>query len=228
MFLFYGVLFCSCIYSFSLLTNTVIGGRFIFFLAFFLHLAVALYIQQNNFFSLRKIRDSLRTDALAVTVIFILLVPSGVYRAKEMRKHVVRFFDGPSLIHNYRPPAEPYFFLSKYLCNQDVVLVNGHEGWVIPAITGARVVDPLKLNPLILHEGVVRKREVARFFKSQLSLKDRAELICKYHVTHIMINLKNETDWDQSLMNDLEVIGIEKARKNGVILYKVAQNIDYI
>ncbi len=228
MFLLYGLLFCSFIYIISRFGGILIGGRFIFFSAFFLHLAIALYIKQNKILSLKKIGDSFRTDGLTIIVIFMLLAPSGIYRVKEMRKHIFRFHDGPSQIYSYNSPAEPYLFLSKHLSYSDVLLVDANEGWVVPAITGARVVAPQKLNPLIVEESNLRKRDVAKFFKSRLSSEDRIRLIAKYHVTHILINLKNEKDWDPSFIKDLGLIGIEKARENTVILYKVPQRTDFI
>jgi hypothetical protein len=206
------------------LTGISIGGRFIFFSVFFLHLAIALYIKENNIFNIQKIRNSFRTSDLVKVLIFILLLPSGIYRVKEMKKHIRRFVDKPARIHSYDSPAKSYFFLSEHLSYSDVVLADADEGWVIPAITGAKVVAPQKLNPLIVDEGNQRRIDVASFFKTRLSFKERIKLITKYHVTHIMVNLKDEKDWDPSFTKDLEVIGIEEARKNRVILYKVAQS----
>ncbi|MFX0200747.1 MAG: hypothetical protein ACFFCW_31900 [Candidatus Hodarchaeota archaeon] len=228
MFLLYGLLLCSFIYIISRVADILIGGRFIFFSAFFLHLAIALYINQNKILSLKKIWDSFRTDGLAIIVIFMLLAPSGIYRVKEMRKHIFRFHNGPSQINSYNSPAKPYLFLSKHLSYGDVLLVNAHEGWVVPAITGARVVAPQKLNPLMAEESNQRKRDVAKFFKSRLSSEDRIRLITKYSVTHILINHKNERDWDPSLRNQLKVIGLEEASENSLILYKVAKSIGSI
>ncbi len=221
LFLLYGLLFCSFIYVVSGFMGILLGGRFFLFAAFFLHLAIALYVKQNDVFNIQKIKDSFRTDGLVMVLIFMLLIPSGIYRAREMGRHIRRLVDKPLKFHSYDSPVKPYLFLSEHLSYPDVVLVNPHEGWVIPAITGARVVAKIHISPLILDEANQRKKDVASFFKGRLSLEERLSLITKYQATHIMINLKNEKDWDPSFIKDLEIIGEEKARSGEVVLYKV-------
>jgi len=233
VFVVYGVLFCSGIYTLSAFTGIEIGERFIFFSTFFLHLAIALYLIDHQIFSIQKVRESLRTDVLVVILVMMLVVPSGACRIQEIMRHVHRIVDKPFRIHRYDSPVKPYLFLSDYLTDSDVVLATPLDGWVIPALSGARIVAPLKLNPLIIAEGTQRQKEVSVFFTTPCSLSERREMIAKYHVTHMLVNLHNKKDWDRSFIKDLEILGKEVARKttiieaekkveNTVILYTVA------
>ena len=189
LFLLYGSIFCSFIYVASGHFGITIGGRFIFFAVFFLHLATALYIKQRNIFSLQRIRDSFRTDGIMLLLICVLVGPALGYRLKEIERHARRFVDMPLDIHGYHSPVKPFFFLSEHLSRSDIVLVPVYEGWVVPAITGAKTVGLQKLNPLMVDEGKQRNEDVTAFFEAPLSIEERRALIDKYHATHIVIDL---------------------------------------
>lgn len=228
-FIVYGLLFCSLIYLISGVGSIFVGARFILFSAFFLHLAIAVYVEERGIFSPQKIRDSFRSNGLVIILIFILLFPSGYYRAREMGRHILRFFDKPFHIHSYNSPVNSYLFLDKHLSFPDVVIANAwREGWVIPAVTGAKIVETRSRSTFLMKdESLNRKKDVAAFFKDELSLKDRISIITKYDVTHILVNLKDKDDWHPSFLENLGVLGKQITRKNTIVLYRI-DNMEHL
>jgi hypothetical protein len=222
-----GLILCCCIYAISGGLGILIGGRFIFFVAFFLHLATALYLSQNCVLSVRAMRMSLRTDGMVMVLACLLIVPSGICRVREMGKQLSCVIDRPFTVHNYQSPVSDYSFLLDYLSESDVVLTRASEGGIVPAITGARLVASQRLNPLIRDEICRRKADAEAFFTGELSLEERIGLIAKYNVTYILINMADKDSWASSLENHLRIIGMALAGTDKMILYRVAQNQSY-
>ena len=167
-------------------------------------------------------KESLRTNGLIYILMLTIFVPSLLGRVYGMGWHVRRMVDKPLKIHGYYSPVAPYLFISEYLTDTDIVFVNAEEGWVIPALTGAKIIEPLHSSPTIGEEILDRKRDVAQFFYHHLTLEERQTMIAKYGATHIMVNLINKDQWDLSFKNDLNLLGREEVRENKIILYKIA------
>lgn len=224
-FLLYGFSLCFLIYIISGWGNLFAGGRYIFFTAFFLHLAIALYLVENKIFALPKIKSSWKSDGAVIILIFILIAPSGYYRARETGRHILRFIDKPFRVHSYEYPVKSYLFLSKHLAKGDVVLSSGwRDGYVIPALTGAKIVEPRRaFSLLIKDEADRRKKDAEAFFKDILSTEERMKILEKYRVTHILINLNNEEEWDPSFRRDLNTAGEEIATENSLVLFRISR-----
>ena len=106
--LLYGFLLCSFIYLFSAFRHIFIGGRFIFFIAFFLHLAMSLFLREHNMLNVKKIVESFRTNGLIMVFVFTIFIPSIMNRTEEMKLHLKRTVDKPFKIHTYDSPVKPY------------------------------------------------------------------------------------------------------------------------
>lgn len=224
-FILYGLSLSLFIYILSFFGNVPIGSRFILFAAFFIHLALAIYIQDIGLFDLQKMRDSLRSDGLLIIVFIVIIIFPGVLRVREMAGFLL--FDKPIRIHGYQSPIKPYLFLSRHLSAGDVVLSsNWRAGFPLPAITGARIVEPRHLHSLLMSEEADgRKKDALSFFQDPLSREGRISLLKKYRITHILIDLKDEASWHPSFREGLAAIAGEVAREGTIILYKILSSL---
>jgi hypothetical protein len=215
-FILYGFLLCAIIYGFSFFADIPIGSRFILYSTFFLHLSLALFVQNAV---ILNSQHSLRFPKFLFVLIFILIIP-GIYRVREMAQQII--FDQGSGIHG-RSPIQPYLFLIGQLTDGNIVLAaDWREGFPIPAITGARIVEPRNSFTLLMQqESAQRKANAQSFFLSPLSHEKRISMIRKYMITHILINLKDQTKWDPSFREDLTSIATEAGRNGSIILYKI-------
>jgi hypothetical protein len=221
LFLASGFIFCAIIYGICKAMDIQIGSRFILYGAIFLHLAIAHYIQEQKLIKWSNLRTSVESHGLAFVLIVLMLLPALWYRAREMKWTMEGTLGSFSHLHAYQSPAQRFFFLSDYLNTSDVVLAEDSTGWVIPAITGAKLVAQLKGNPLI-NEDVKRRREEANgFFDNAMSLENRREILQKYHVTQILLDRTQRSKWDKSFLQDLSVLGENKVEQKMIALYRI-------
>ncbi len=221
LFLVYGLAFCLLIYMVSKEANIQIGSRFILYAAIFMHMAIAVYVREQKLLSWHNLRTSLQGRGLAFVFVFVLLVPALWFRAREMKWTIEPLLGPPFHRHAYESPAQPFLFLSHYLGSSDVVMADDTTGWVIPAITGAKLVAQLKGNPLISQEVKQRREEVRLFFRRILPLEERWRLLQKYRVTHILLDRKQMHGWDKSFLRDLPSLSKKVTEQGMIELYKV-------
>ena len=219
-FILIGLVLCSLFYGFSFLGNIQIGARFILFAVFFLHLGIALYLAEAKVSRLSELQKSFHADGALLFLLFVLLVIPVPFRVGGMAG--LLFPDGHIRLHGYASPVKPYLFLSRHLTGGDVVLASDwQEGFLLPAITGCRIIEPRNsFTLLIKEESLQRKKDVAAFFQGPLTLEERIEFLRRYRATHILVDLKDEPSWHVSFKESLGVIGTEIARDGAVILYR--------
>lgn len=223
LFLALGFVFCAIIYGICKAIDIHIGSRFILYGAIFLHLAIARYIQEQKLIRWSGLRASIENHGLAFVLIVLLLLPALWYRAREMKWTMEGTFGSLSQFHAYQSPVQRFFFLSNYLDTSDVVLAEDTTGWVIPAITGAKLVAQLKGNPLI-NEDVKRRRDEANgFFENAMSLEGRREILQKYHVTQILLDRMRISKWDGSFLRDLPVLAEKSIEQRMIALYRIRE-----
>jgi hypothetical protein len=213
LFLLYGLLLCVFGYAFSRVEGILIGGRFLFFLMVFLHLAIAVYLEEQGFLSWKALRDSLRGNGLSMVLIFLLVVPPGLSRVRGLSAQFRRVLD---------PPARPYFFIENRLASTDVVMAEPDDGQILPAITGARVVAQAKGDPLIQTEIERRKADARRFFADGTSLEDRRQLLRRYHATHVLIHRPQAGAPRPSVFMDMDRLGRREAETRALALYRIS------
>jgi catechol 2,3-dioxygenase-like lactoylglutathione lyase family enzyme len=209
LFVFYGALACFAIYALSGVLGIRIGGRFLIFTAFFLHLAIALFLEAHDLFGRGGWRAPARVAASAA-ILLVLFVPAGIRRVAGMRVQLDR------VAH---PPAGRYFFLQRHLGAGDVVLADPVTSYILPAIAGARAVAQAKGNPLIHTEVERRRADALRFLYEKIPTHARAALLARYGVTHIL--LEDSRRPAPSLVAHLPLLGVRVASRGGVTLYHV-------
>ena len=150
-------------------------------------------------------------------------------RLFELKYYAQQVIDLPFKVHSYDSPIKPYLFLEEYLSSSNIVLTDegwGHflfnkPAWPIPMLTGARIVALEKYNPLILNESILRDQDVHKFFRNNLTLNERKQILLKYKTTNILIDKKYESLFDHSLINQLDSLGTLLIKNGGLKLYTV-------
>jgi len=236
-FISWGVGLCSCIYVASYCVNIRLGERYIFFIMFFLHLALAWYLSRLELLSLRKIKNILPTlseHTIHVLFFLIIVILSTVYQLTklgfEQTGHLINFKPKP-IIDHYTNPLDHYLLLKDKLSEGDIVLSDPLTSWLLPALTGARIVALYHNSPLI-PDNEQRTSDVIRFYNPTTSLEERKEIVKKYRATHLLLNFDRtkETEVnkinnyyqnfkiDQRLMDDVQKIGTITFKNKSFIL----------
>jgi hypothetical protein len=232
MFLVYGFAICAAVYLASWAAKIEIGGRFIFFATFFLHLALASFLRdcmgvravprgrlagQAEVGTTETVDPSClsadrwvgsrpgRYALLAVTIAAITL-PALPHRLTEMRRYFGGFFESPAKFPPFESPSEPFLFLADYLDSTDIVLAHPTYGWFLPAITGAKVVAPLLLSPLAAAEGRQRQKDTLDFLGhsgARVTPQAKLEMLQRHRATHVLVVPANRDAWDPALIDQL-------------------------
>jgi hypothetical protein len=229
MFVVYGFAICAAVYLASWIARIEIGGRFIFFATFFLHLAMALFTQERKLWSRTALRPPYGTrTVLAAASIASIVLPALTYRSAEMRKHLEGAFEHRFHIPSMESPAASFLFLTDHLGSSDVVLAHPMYGWFVPAITGAKVVAPLGLSPLAVEDGKQRQKDTLDFLGfsgARLGEDAKLELLGRYGVTHVLVAPANRGAWDPALPEQLARWAESEVSNGAVVLYELAGSL---
>ena len=211
-FVFYGALICFGAYGISGVLDIRIGGRFLIFTAFFLHLAIALRLEEAAVLCGGTWRTPGRRRRIAAALILVLFIPALPWRVLGLRQQIDRVA---------RPPAGALWTLDRSLHAGDVVMTDPADGYALPAITGARVVAQAKGNPLIQAEIERRRADAWRFFHEPMTLDARWVMLRHYRTTHVLIDRRQVPVPDPSLLETLPAIAEEVTARASVTLYRL-------
>jgi hypothetical protein len=207
-----GALICVGVYAVSDWRDIRIGGRFLIFTAFFLHLAIALSLEEAAAFRRETWRAPGRARAMAAALILVFFVPALPWRVLGLRMQIGR------VLH---PPAGALWALDRDLREGDIVMTDPATGYAVPAITGARVVAQAKGNPLIQDEVERRRADAWRFFREPMTPEARRAMLRAYGATHVLIDRRQVPDIDPSLAGALSGIARVVSERGGVTLYRL-------
>jgi len=197
-YLFYGRYLCVIL---SLLTSVIIYitsycinlpllGRYIYFSIFPLQLLLSFFLAElwdssPQSMVLPFARKFLKgASVFIITVLFIyqikLINLSGIIRCGI---HLTPKLSFERCSH----PKGKYTFMTLYLMPSNVVLSDTFTSWVIPAMTGAKVVSLFHDNPLVL-DNAIRMNDTKTFFSPTTNRSERMNIVKQYGVTHVLIN----------------------------------------
>ena len=186
----FSFLVSSLIYITSYYADLPLLGRYIYFSIFFLQLLISFFLAElwgphPKYISPPFIRNTLRITGI------IILAGLSLYQIKLMDltglvKCCVRF--SPALsVKRCDHPKEKYAFLTTHLKRGNVVLSDTFTSWIIPAMSGAKVISLFHDNPLV-PDNVKRMRDTKIFFSPATDRLARMELVKRYGATHILIH----------------------------------------
>ena len=194
----FGAVLCGLVYGIAFLLEVRIGGRFVLYGAFFLHLALArgakeLLLEGG---SLVK-KPALRWGGLAAVV---LLLGTGIAeRVQGFQTHY-----SEARLPNGNGPVMELMFVQGELHRGDVLLADPTVAWAIPAITDAKVVAASKIDPIRFADNEVRKADVATFLADETPLDQLLEIIKRYGATHLLLR-NNDNMQRERLLNHADV-----------------------
>jgi hypothetical protein len=202
------------VYFMSIFLPIPLGWRFIFFFLFFLHLATSRKLRELDMFSLSTFRQALRCSddiSLFKALLGVVIVFSVVANI---------IIAGPTTTLSRGAPkgaplTERYDFLHEMVGQYDVVMADDWTSWVIPSFSG-KVVAFLRSNPL-LRDNEQRRLDHRVFFAPETTSESRRNLIKKYDVSYILLNLQFD---GRELIPRIDELGDKIYEKDQLILYK--------
>ncbi len=216
-----GGLLCLGVYLFSWAAGIQIGERFVFFVAFFLHLGIALFICEWIESGTGRPPKGARSRWFRSAVIAVI-----VLSAIPFLKHDVKM-TGSLLLSNFvqrrhaETMPEKFGFLAAYLKSSDVVLTDSLSGFSLPALTGAKTVFHMHGNPLLVQELETRKRANSMFLSGPATKHERDGIVAAYGVTHILIDLTRPKEFSDQALMDFTNRGMMVAVQDSVRLYRL-------
>ncbi len=193
-FIVLGFIASVAVYFACFVLGITIGDRYLFFLALFLHMAIGLFFYESGLLNFKMLKESFNTKKTSLLLFCIIVFLALGTRAVEMAYHLKYIIDRPMTIHKYESPVRQYEFLTHYLNDDNVVLCDSYTGWVVPAVTGAKLVAPHHPVPLILEEAQERLRDVDVFFNQSMSSEELINIVEKYHVSHVLTHSSNRVE----------------------------------
>ena len=173
------------IYASSFFLEPSLIERYVFFIIFTMHMAFSRICCE--WFSSAK--SSIKKK---VSWILMLLIFCGVtFQAYVIVDEYLRpsfIMKSGSIIPRYKNPNSFYLELRKHLKNDAVVLSDIYTSWGIPVFTGAKIVS-LFHTPSHVKDNIERINDVDTFYDIATPENMRRQILQKYSVTHVLLNL---------------------------------------
>ncbi|MCK4339943.1 MAG: hypothetical protein KAW87_08165 [Candidatus Cloacimonetes bacterium] len=231
-FVYYGFASCFLIYIVSGIMKIPFGERYIFFFAFFLHLAIARELRVRNLLSVATIKqifysnNETKKKLINITLALILFSSIAFNIGWSYAGNFADKEDDKIILHEYRAydhvDFNEYNFLKEKVGRYDVVMSDKTTSWLIPTYSG-KAVCIIHLNPLIpdLDE---RLDAVGTFFDANTTSKARLGIIKKYNVSYILLNLDLELFEDETIVAITELGNITFQNSHFVLIEIEANN----
>ena len=176
-----GAVVCGAIYGVAFVLEVRIGGRFVLYGSFFLHLALARWLA--HVLSIDRIKGM--KPALRWALGLVVLVGLGMVLNARVSGFNTHYSE--SRIPNGKGPVQDLLFVQSELKRGDVLLAEPSVAWAIPAISNAKVVAASKIDPIRFADNEVRKAAVAEFLTEETSLNRMLEIAAQYGATHLLL-----------------------------------------
>jgi len=226
-----GFLLCSFVYISSYFLNVGLGERCIFFIMFFLHLSLAWYFSTLCLLSPRKIRDTITnlSKKNVHILFFIIILMAGIFYqvirlGSEQAGYTISFNPKPTF-YKYKNPLDNYTLLKDKVKESDIVMTDPLTGWLLPGLTGAKIVALYHDNPFVL-DNSQRVNDAITFYESATPLHKREMILKKYHATHVLLNFDRMKENDVNRINNyykdfrIDLRLLDDLKKIGEIIFK--------
>jgi len=238
-FISFGFIACASVYLLTYKPKIYLGERYIFYMIFFLHLALSWYLKTLGLLSFKVMKETLRNlneKNLHVLILALILLFSISYQiAKlgfEQMGYTIDFKPKP-VIQKYINPTDKYRVLIGKLREGDVVVSDPLTSWLIPTLTGSKIVALYHDNPLG-SDNATRVEDSITLYRATTPLETRKVILDKYNVSHVLLNLNRMEDnkvnrvndyyknfsISDTLINDFKKIGEIIFKNNDFILFK--------
>lgn len=188
----------SGIYVFGAISGKYSYGRVVSFIVLLFHVTIAEHLSMFEY-RIHEIHASswLQPPIVPASVIVLALLLSFT----PLRSTLVH------AILEQPPTYKSYLFLSRFICQYDVVLSDIQTSWIIPTF-GGKVVAAL--HPLaFVPDQDVRRSDLDRFFNRKAVLSERQQIIQKYEANYLLLRKSEGVNWQdlqQSFMPQGQVV----------------------
>jgi hypothetical protein len=217
----------TVLYLLSYYFPIVLGHRFIFYAAFYLHLAIAFKFREWELFSGKSLKESFfcRTDLSLIklfciaTVIFSLCY-NLILVKNEYLSDFISLKDKKIIFHKSDKPdmISKFSFLKEIIGEYDVVMADQKTSWMLPSFCGKVISIPKYHGNPLIEDSAQRRVDNVTFFERGTSRRLREELLSKYYVSYILLNLDFV---NEEVARDIENLGAVVIQRNNLILIKI-------
>jgi hypothetical protein len=217
-----GFIICSLIYLIGYVYRISLTERFVFFIAFFLQMAVSRILREGFYFPL----FSSKIDIKRVTswgLLFLLTLGTVIQLVFLYTQFISPAFErkANSILPAYVSPNTMQLGLKKYLGDGDVVLSDIYSSWSIPVYTGAKIIALFHTPPNVI-DNTERIKAVATFYDCLTTKERRKEILKKYKATHIYLNFLTAGEDLGPMLNEMGLPVV--ARGNSFCLFSVTSD----
>jgi hypothetical protein len=202
LFIVTGFILMSLPFVANLFFRIPLGHRFLFYMIFYLHLAliwgilkVQGTIQKSTFVKFTKIKTGVLFFFLTVCLFWNVALLAMEFKNYGMIPNYLRFG------HIKREPiVKDMRRLSLLIPDDATVLATARFSWPLPTFT-AKVVSLLDINPMVADHHR-RRKDTYRFFHVETTQETRLEILKRYKVTHILFKKRNIHEKVRDNLND--------------------------
>jgi hypothetical protein len=228
LFIVSGFIVMSLPFVVNLFFRIPLGHRFLFYMVFYLHLALIWYILrmqskmrkatlQPVFVRSMKIKRGVIISFLTVCLFWNVALSTLAF-ANYLVFPDLRF--GPM---QQEPIADDMRRLLLFIPDEAIVMAPARLSWPLPTFTG-KVVALYHKNPMVA-DHYIRRMDTDRFFRVETNQETRLKILRRYKVTHILFEGKNIPE---SLRNDLEDFGSVVKKIDGYVIIKNSADSEMI
>jgi len=195
-------------YIIGYVAGIAIGGRYLFWCTFLLHLAFAQWL-----LSLPKTLPtySLIQKTIAIVGLCIIVGGSLYFRGKELRRFLQPNTVQQAYLHTIRNA------IAQSIGENAIVLAEPAHAWALPALTNCRVLTAISPSPLRIEEVLQQNEYVVRFLNDDIPMQERIQYLNTQQVTHIWTKAGERTYLQATCFRR---IAVEKIGQDAFFLFE--------
>jgi len=205
LFIISGFIVMSLPFLANLVFRIPLGHRFVFYMVFYLHLALIWYIlrMQSKMRKATQQRTFVRSTKIKTGVLFCFLTVCLLWNVALSALEFADYSVSPDLRFGRmrrKPIVDDMRRLSLFIPDEAIVMAPARLSWPLPTFTG-KVVAAYHTNPMVA-DHFLRRMDTFRFFQVETTQETRLEILRRYKVTHILFERKNIPETVRGNLND--------------------------
>jgi hypothetical protein len=225
LFIILGFLAMSLIFVLNLFFPIPLGHRFLFYVIFYLHLALIWGVleMQGKEGKIRQHHIVLRSAKVKTGILIWFLTICLLWNVALLGLALGHYIINPNL--SYGPMKREQIVddmkrLSLFIPDEAIVMAPAQLSWPLPTFKG-KVVALFHTNPMVADD-YQRRRHTHMFFQVETTKEDRLKILRRYKVTHILFKIKNISE---SVRNNLEEFGSVVKKTGDYVIIKLRNDL---
>jgi len=200
-----GFIVMSLPFVVNLFFRIPLGHRFLFFMIFYLHLAIiwGILSMQSNIGKATQQRPFVRSMKIKAGVLICFLTVCLFWNVALSTLAFANYLVFPDLKFGpmqREPILDDMRRLALFIPDEAIVMAPARLSWPLPTFTG-KVVALYHINPMVA-DHFPRRRDTFTFFQAETTQEIRLEILKRYKVTHILFKRKNMPETVRDDLND--------------------------